>query len=125
MLCHHGWTRVNWAKIIFENIVKKHTSFLPYLAFLSHVFRKFKIDLSSETSVVKVFEPFDRIVLHHMKLHDFPQPPPQPQHPPSPLPQSSTQVSSSSTQPPFTEPTSSQPPPSFPDAFVTLFLLKF
>ena len=61
------------------------------------MFRKFHIDLSSETSVVKVFEPFDRDVLHRMKLHDFPQPPPQP-------PQSSTQAPSSSTQPPFTEP---------------------
>ena len=49
-----------------------------------------------------------------MKLHDFPQPPPQP---PSPPPQSSTQAPSSSTQPPFTEPSSSQPPPSYPDAF--------
>ena len=54
-----------------------------------------------------------------MKLYDFPQPPPQPQpkHQPSPPPQNSTQVPSLSTQPPFTEPTSSQPPPSFLDAF--------
>ena len=63
--------------------------------------------------------PFDRAVLHCMKLHDFLQPPPQPQpqHPPSPPPQRSTQVPSSSTKPPFTEPTSSQSPPLFPDAF--------
>ena len=81
------------------------------------MFRKFKIDLAFETSVVKVFEPFDHAVLHRMKFHDFPQPPPQPQHLLSHPLQSSTQVPSSSTQPPFTEPTSSQPPPSFPDAF--------
>ena len=105
---------VNWAKIIFDTLVKDHTSFIPYGAFLSHVFRKFHIDLASETSVVKVFEPFDRVVLHRMKLHDFSQPPPQP---PSPPPQSSTQAPSSSTQPPFTEPSSSQLPPSYPDAF--------
>ena len=104
---------VNWAKIIFDTIVKDHTSFLPYGAFLSHVFRKFHIDLDSETSVIKVFEPFDRAVLHRMKLHDFPHPPPQP---PSP-PHSSTPAPSSSTQPPFTEPPSSQPPPSYADAF--------
>jgi len=83
------------------------------------VFQKFKIDLASETSVVKVFEPFDRVVLHCMKLRDFPQPPPQsqPQHQPSPPPQSSIQAPSSSIQPPFTEPPSSQTLPSFPDAF--------
>ena len=71
---------VNWAKIIFNTLVKDHTSFLPYGAILSHVFRKFHIDLASEMSVVKVFEPFDRAVLHVMKLHDFPHPPSQPQH---------------------------------------------
>ena len=68
---------INWAKIIFDNRVKNHTSFLPYGAFLSHVFRKFHIDLAFETSVVKVFKPFDCTVLHRMKLHDFPHPPPQ------------------------------------------------
>ena len=110
---------VNWAKIIFGTLVKDRTSFLPYGAFLSHVFRKFHIDLASETSVVKVFKPFDRAVLHRMKLHDFSQPTPQlqPQHQPSPPPQSSTQVTSSSSHPPFTESTFSQPPPSFLDAF--------
>jgi len=30
---------VNWAKFIFDNIVKEHTSFLPYGAFLSHCFK--------------------------------------------------------------------------------------
>jgi len=39
---------VNWAKIIFDNIIKEHTSFLPFGAFLSHLFQKFKIDLASE-----------------------------------------------------------------------------
>jgi len=71
--------KVNWAKIIFDNIVKEHISFLPHEAFLSNVFQKFKIDLPSETSVVKIFEPFDRVVLYRMKFLDFPQPPPQPQ----------------------------------------------
>ena len=99
---------VNWAKIIFDTLVKDHTSFLSYGAFLSHVFRKFHIDLTSEMSVVKIFEHFDHVVLHHMKLYVFSHPPPQPQHPPSPPPQSSTQAPSSSTQPPFTEPPSSQ-----------------
>ena len=79
---------VNWAKIIFDNLVKKHTFFLPYGAFLSHVFQKLKIDFAFETSVVKVFESFDHAILHRMKLHDFSQPPPQPQpqHQPSPPP---------------------------------------
>ena len=73
---------VNWAKIIFDTLVKDHTSFLPYGAFLSHMFRKFHINLDSETSVIKVFEPFDRAVLHRMKLTDIPHPPPQPPSPP-------------------------------------------
>jgi len=29
---------VNWEKIMFDDIIKEHTSFLPYGAFLSHVF---------------------------------------------------------------------------------------
>jgi len=70
---------IDWAKIIFVTIVKEHTSFLPYGDFLSHVFRKFKLDLAFETSVIKVFEPFDCTVLHHIKLLDFPRPQPQPQ----------------------------------------------
>ena len=78
------------------------------------MFRKFHIDLASGTSFIKVFEPFDRAVLHRMKLHDFPHPPLQQ---PSPPPQSSAQAPSSSTQPPFTEPPSSQPPPSYSDTF--------
>ena len=103
---------VNWVKIMFDNIVKEHTSFLTYGAFLSHVFRKFKLDLSSKTSVVKVFEPFDRAILHRMKLLDLPLPQPQPQQQRSSPSQSSTQAPSS-TQPPSTEPPSTQLPPTF------------
>ena len=75
----------------------KISSNIPYVAFLSHVFRKFKLDLTSESRVVKVFEPLDRSVLHRMKLLDIPSPPPQ----------SSTQVPQSSTQPPPTQPPAS------------------
>ena len=34
--------KVNWAKIIFDNIVKEHTSFLLYEAFLSMCFENLK-----------------------------------------------------------------------------------
>ena len=77
------------------------------------MFREFKLDHASKTSIVKVFEPFDHAVLHRMKLLDFLQP----QHQPSPPPQSSTHAHSSSTQPPFTKPPSTQLSPSFSDAF--------
>jgi len=99
---------VNWTKIMFDTIVKEHTSFLPYGAFLTPVFQKFKLDLASEISVVKVFEPFDHSVLHGIKLLDIPPPYP------SPPRQSSTQAPQSSTQPPLTEPPPTQLPPSQP-----------
>ena len=90
--------------------MKEHTLFLPYGAFLTHVFRKFKLDLASKISVVKVFD--DRSVLHRMKLLDIPPP----QHTPPPPPQSSTQPPSSSSQPPPTQPT----PPYFSDAHIII-----
>ena len=92
----------NWAKILFDTMVKEHSTFLPYDAFLTHVFCKFKIDLASETNVVKLFELFGRSVLLRMEL--FGTPPPQPT------------FSSQSSQRPFQS--SSQLPPShFSDAY--------
>ena len=67
---------VNWTQTIFDTLVKEHSSSLPYGAYLTFIFKKFKIDLASETNVVKVFELFDRSVLLLMKLIDIP--PPQP-----------------------------------------------
>jgi len=74
-MCHAimAGLEVNSVKIIFDNIIKKHSSFLPCGALLSHVFQKFKIDLTSETSVVKLSESFDLVILYYMKLNDFPQ----------------------------------------------------
>ena len=42
---------------MFDTLVKVPSTVLPYGDFLTHIFRKFKIDLASETNVVKVFEP--------------------------------------------------------------------
>ena len=61
---------VNWAKILFDTIMKEHSSFLPYGTFLTHVFHKFKIDLASEINIVKLFEPFDRSILLRIKLFE-------------------------------------------------------
>ena len=72
-LCIMSGLEVNWSKIIFDNIIKEHTSFLPYGALLSYVFRKFKIVLASETNAVKVSKSFDRVILYYMKLDDFSQ----------------------------------------------------
>ena len=102
---------VNWAKIIFDTMVKFHSSFLPFGAFLTPIFRKYHVDLASETSV-KIFELFDSAAIHRMKLTDIPPTPPQ--HPSSPPP-SPTQGLSSSSQP-FHDPPSTQPPP-YADAF--------
>ena len=57
---------VNWAKIIFDNLVREHTTYVPYGSYLTHTFKKFKIDVASETNVVKTFEPFDGYVLLRM-----------------------------------------------------------
>ena len=70
---------VNWARVMFNTLVREPSTFLPYDAFLTHIFRKFKIDLASESNVVKVFAPFDRSVLLRMKLLETP--PPQPTFP--------------------------------------------
>ena len=67
---------VNWARILFDTLVKEPSTFLPFGAFLTHIFRKFKLDLAFESNMVKVFEPFDRSVLLQMKLLETP--PPQP-----------------------------------------------
>ena len=82
---------VNWAKIMFNTIVKGHSTFLPHVAFLTHVFQKFKIDLAFETNVVKLFESFHRSVLLRMKLLETP--PPRPTFPSHSL-QSQSQSSS-------------------------------
>lgn len=79
---------------MFDTMVKEHSTFLPYGTFLAHVFHKFKIDLSSEINVVKLFETFDRSILLHMKLLETP--PPQPTF----SSQNSQRPSQSSSQPP-------------------------
>ena len=61
---------INWAQI---TLVKEHSSSLPYGAYLTFIFKKFKINLASETNVM-VFKPFDRSVLLLMKLIDIPPP---------------------------------------------------
>jgi len=50
---------VNWARVMFDTLVKEPYTFLPNGAFLTHIFHKFKKDLASEANVVKVFELFD------------------------------------------------------------------
>lgn len=63
---------VNWAHVMFDTLVKEPSTFLSYGAFLTHIFRKFKIDLASKTNVVKVFESFDKLVLFCVKLLETP-----------------------------------------------------
>ena len=103
---------VNWAKIIFDTMVKPHSSFLPYGAFLTPIFRKFHIDLTSETTVVKIFELFDRAAINRMKLPDFPsdEQPSSPQQPPPPSP---SRGPSTSSQP--------DPPPTQPNPYTDAF----
>jgi len=78
---------------MFDTLVKKPSTFLPYDAFLTHIFRKFKLGLASETNVAKVFASFDRSVHFRMKLLKIP--PPQPTFPSH----SSHKASKSSTLP--------------------------
>ena len=94
---------VNWAKIIFDTMVKFHSSHLPFGAFLTPIFRKYNVDLASEETVVKSFEFFDRAAINRMKLPEFPSHEPQqpPSNPPSPPHGPST---SSQPDPPPTQP---------------------
>ena len=101
---------VNWAKIIFDTMVKFHSSFLPFGAFLTPIFRKYHVDLASENTVVKIFEFFDRAAINRMKLPEFPSHEPQQ---PSSNPPSPQHVPSTSSQP---DPPPTQPPP-YADAF--------
>jgi len=39
---------VHWAQIMFDTLVKGHSSPLPYVAYLAFIFKKFKIVLASE-----------------------------------------------------------------------------
>ena len=66
---------VNWVQAIFDNLVKEHTTFLPYGAYLTRIFKKFKVDLSTESDVVKTFELFDHSVLRMKLLNDSPTQP--------------------------------------------------
>ena len=68
-------------KLFFDNFVKEHTTFLPYWAYLTYIFNKFKVDLASESNIIKSFEIFDHSVLLRMKLLKDPatQPPPRTQ----------------------------------------------
>jgi len=60
--------KVNWADIIFDTIKKHHSTFLPYGAFLTFIFKKIKVDLKNEMNVVSNFELFDYTVLLRMKI---------------------------------------------------------
>jgi len=71
-----GGLEVNSARIIYNNLTKHQTSILPYGAFLTRIYKKFQVDLSSETNVVGAFELFYHIVLFRMKFLSFQPPPP-------------------------------------------------
>ena len=68
--------KVNWAQVIYNNLTKHQTSFLPLGAFFTHIFKKFKVKLSSESNVVRSFELFDHSTFLRMKLLNFQTPPP-------------------------------------------------
>jgi len=49
------------ARVMFDTLVKNPSTFLPCGAFLTRIFRKCKVNLASESNVVKIFEPFELI----------------------------------------------------------------
>ena len=64
---------VNLAQVIVDNLVEEYTIlFLPYGACLTHVFKIFKVNISTESNVVKTFEEFDYSILYRMKLLNDP-----------------------------------------------------
>lgn len=98
--------KVNWAEVYYHTLSVLPRGFLPFGAFLTHIFEKFNVDVESENSVVRSVEFFDTNALTRMKLTNFVLPENQPNEPQIPtqeppptkdIPQSSTQAGPSSS----------------------------
>ena len=60
----------NWAKFFFEQIIKDHTSCIPYGALITRIFEEKKIVLKTELDKTFCKEYIDKATLKRMKLVD-------------------------------------------------------
>jgi hypothetical protein len=60
--------KVNWSMVLFENMQRVPSSYLPYGCTLSKIFRFYKVDVDSEKVKVDYHEFIDRATYARMKL---------------------------------------------------------
>jgi hypothetical protein len=94
--------KVNWASVMFEVLRRYPTTFLPFGAFLTTIFKHFKVDLESEKTVIEFNEIIDHTIVARMKLGNIQIPIIAGDVPPSSsVPTPPPNVSSSRTTPPY------------------------
>src|SRR5436190_1490944 len=65
-----GGLNFNWAKFFFEQMIKDHTSCIPYGALITRIFEEKKIVLKTELDKTFCKEYIDKATLKRMKLID-------------------------------------------------------
>ena len=60
--------KVDWATVFINNMASKHTKFLPFGSFLTHIFKHFNVDLTNEPKVESKRDFFDKVSLSRMQL---------------------------------------------------------
>src|SRR5438270_7861866 len=61
-------THFNWAKFLFDQIIKDHTSCIPYGALITKIFEFYKVVLTNELDETYCKECIDKATLKRMKL---------------------------------------------------------
>src|SRR5436190_785496 len=60
----------NWARFIFDQLIKEHTSCIPYGALITRIFEFYKVVLTNELDETYCKEYIDKATLKRMKLVD-------------------------------------------------------
>src|SRR3954470_5534361 len=60
----------NWARFLFDQLIKEHTSCIPYGAFITRIFEFYKVVLTNELDETYCKEYIDKATLKRMKLVD-------------------------------------------------------
>src|SRR5438270_9911662 len=60
----------NWSKFFFDQIIKDHTSCIPYGALITRIFEEKKVVLTNELDKTVCKEYIDKVTLKRMKLVD-------------------------------------------------------
>jgi hypothetical protein len=63
-----GGLQVNWARVIYDNLIKSTSSSLDHGCILTHIFKAFGVQIDTESDVLSDVIPFDRAVLKRMNI---------------------------------------------------------